>query len=210
MNNVLEGLEIKLGRLPGPKLVQDYFAGHPELGTFYAGYPWSLSAFRRRADQITRMAQPSRRSILRDAIEPSTPRAAEKLERIASGDGFVVTTGQQAGFFGGYLYTAYKILTAVRLAEVLEQALRVPVAPLFWVPADDHDWSEVNHTFLIDAKNQLQRIELEGAAEPQVSMARRLVGPGINAALEQLQAILPANDFSSQQVELMRRAYAPE
>ena len=209
MNAVLDGLEIAVSRLPGSKLVDDYYAGHPALGAFYSGYPWSLSAFRRRAEQVRRASSRERARLLLDAVESTTPRAAEKLTRIANGDGFVITTGQQTGFTGGPLYTAYKILMAVKLAEVLESALHVPVAPLFWIPADDHDWPEVNHVHVVDPKNELQRIELAGEPEPAVSMARRLVGPGIEEALARLTALLPANEFSSRQLDLLRRAYAP-
>jgi bacillithiol biosynthesis cysteine-adding enzyme BshC len=210
MSGVLDGLEILVGPLSGSKLVTDYYAGHPELGTFYSGYPWSLSAFRQRAELVKRRATAARQRVLRESVEPSTPRAAEKLERIANGEGFVVTTGQQAGLFGGPLYTAYKVLTTVRLAHVLEDALRVPVAPLFWLPADDHDWEEVNHIGLLDAANQLKRIELQGEADVAVSMARRRVGEGIGAALDQVAEVLPRNEFSKGVLELLTDAYAPD
>ena len=168
MNGVLDGLEILPESLSGNRLIADYYEGSPRLGPFYAGYPWSISAFRRRVEHLKRRSMAERQFVLREAIQPSTPRAAEKLERIAAGDGFVITTGQQAGLLGGPLYTSYKILTAVKLARELENALRVPVAPLFWVPADDHDWEEVNHLVLVDARNQLQRVELPDTAETAV------------------------------------------
>src|SRR5262245_45318890 len=209
MSGTLDGLEIRLGPLTSSKLVLDYYAGNAELGTFYAGYPWSLSAFRRRADQL-KHGSGERGSVLREAVEATTPRAAEKLERIANGEGFVITTGQQPGLFGGPLYTSYKILTAVKLAHVLEQSLHVPVAPLFWLPADDHDWDEVNHVSLLDARNQLHRIELEAATDVSASMAKRKVGEGIGGALAKLEEILPHNDFSAEQILLMRQAYAPD
>ena len=188
-NPVLTGLECRSERLSGTKLIDDYYAGEPGLGEFYAGYPWSLAAFQRRAERLRRVFTGERLHALKNAVEPSSPGAERKLERIASGEGFVITTGQQAGLFGGPLYTVYKILTAVRLADKLERALGVPVAPLFWIPADDHDWDEINHVAVIDPQNQLVTIKVEGPSEPPLSMARRPWGEGVNSALATLERV---------------------
>src|SRR5688572_18775349 len=209
MTSVLDGLEIIVSRLSGARLVEDYYAGAAQLSSFYGGYPWSIDAFSRRAAQVKRAATSERAALMHAAVQATSQAAADRLKKIAAGDGFVVTTGQQTGLFGGPLYTAYKILSAVRLARTLEQALGVPVAPLFWIPADDHDWDEVNHVSVIDAQNQVQRITLESPAEPALSMAGRTIGPGIEAALEQLAAAIPANDFSREQLEILHKAYNP-
>lgn len=207
--HVLDGLELITSKLTGSKLIDDYYAGAPALSQFYAGYPWSRDAFRRRAHQLRSAHSSERETVLREAIQPTSPRAAEKLERIAGGDGFVVTTGQQPGLFGGPLYTAYKILTAVKLAETLERELRVPVAPLFWVPADDHDWQEVHHVSVLDTRNQLLRLELEDRAAAPASMARRKLD-GVADLIAQLQAALPQNEFAAECIELLASCYRPD
>ena len=207
---VLTGLECRGERLSGTKLIEDYYAGAAGLGEFYAGHPWSLAAYQRRAERLRRVFTGERLHALKNAVEPSSPGAERKLARIANGEGFVITTGQQAGLFGGPLYTVYKVLTAVRLADNLERALGVPVAPLFWIPADDHDWGEINHVAVIDPQNQLVTIKVEGPSEPPLSMARRSWGEGINSALATLEESLPKNDFSSGQLALLRKLYHPE
>ncbi|HSL69982.1 MAG TPA: bacillithiol biosynthesis cysteine-adding enzyme BshC [Longimicrobiales bacterium] len=206
---LLDGLEIRFDQLGGSRLIEHYYAGNAELGTFYAGFPWSLDAFVRRAEQVERAFHSERRNALRSAVTATTPAAAHKLEQIAAGNGFVITTGQQAGLFGGPLYTAYKILTAVKLAQRLEEALAVPVAPLFWIPADDHDWAEINHAVVVDAQNQIVRIELKGSAEPPVSMARRRLGDSVGAALARLESALPKNDFANAQLARLSTVYQP-
>ncbi|MCD6307815.1 MAG: bacillithiol biosynthesis cysteine-adding enzyme BshC [Candidatus Latescibacteria bacterium] len=72
---------------------------------------------------------------------------AETLERIAAvgEDSVFVVAGQQAGLFGGPLYTLYKAMHAVRLAERLQEASGRRVVPLFWIASDDHDFGEVDH-----------------------------------------------------------------
>jgi uncharacterized protein YllA (UPF0747 family) len=59
-------------------------------------------------------------------------------------DGFCVVSGQQVGLLLGPAYTTYKLFTVIRAARVLEEELRVPVVPVFWVESEDHDWDEVN------------------------------------------------------------------
>jgi bacillithiol biosynthesis cysteine-adding enzyme BshC len=207
---VLDGLELDISRLSSNRLIEDYYAGARTLSPFYAGYPWSRSAFQRRAEQLRNGFTPGRGEILRSAVQATSPRAAEKLGAIAGGHGFVVTTGQQPVLFGGPLHTAYKILTAVKLAETLENTLGVPVAPLFWLPADDHDWHEVNHISILDTKNQLIRLELPENSDAPRSMAHRRLGEAVVDLIAQFRAAVPNNDFATQCTQLLESCYRPD
>lgn len=128
-----------------------------------------------------------------------------------AGDGLFVTTGQQPGLFTGPLYTVHKILSAVKLARALESALGRPVAPLFWVASDDHDWEEANHVYLLDRRQSLRRVELgSDPAAPPVSMRRRLLGPEIEPALEKFRQNLPTTEFAGELLRLLYESYRPE
>src|SRR3977135_992287 len=61
-------------------------------------------------------------------------------DRLAAGEVLAITTGQQPGLFTGPLYTVYKALSAVALAQRLERERGVPVVPVFWGAGDDHDF----------------------------------------------------------------------
>ncbi|CAN5628559.1 bacillithiol biosynthesis cysteine-adding enzyme BshC [soil metagenome] len=76
----------------------------------------------------------------------TTGRAAERLRRAADSGGVVVTTGQQPGLFGGPLYTWYKALSALALADALEKRTGVATAPVFWAATDDSDFAEASET----------------------------------------------------------------
>src|SRR5690606_9663345 len=106
-------------------------------------------------EDIDRRFDGARRRELASIIRASSPGAAARLEELVAGNGLFVTTGQQPGLVIGPLYTIHKILCAVQLARELEDALDRPVAPLFWVASDDHDWEEANHLHLIDRRNEL-------------------------------------------------------
>jgi bacillithiol biosynthesis cysteine-adding enzyme BshC len=145
------------------------------------------------------------------AIRATSPGAAARLEEIVAGDGLFVTTGQQPGLFTGPLYTVHKILSAVRLARALEAALDRPVAPLFWVASDDHDWEEANHVQLLDRENTPRRVVLGGDPDaPPVSMRRRLLGPDVERTLAEFWGYLPTTEFAAELLEFLRDCYRPE
>jgi bacillithiol biosynthesis cysteine-adding enzyme BshC len=67
--------------------------------------------------------------------------AAARLRRAVE-HGIVITTGQQAGLFGGPIMTLNKALSARALADVLQDVTGMPVAPVFWAATDDADFEE--------------------------------------------------------------------
>src|SRR5207247_5852102 len=64
------------------------------------------------------------------------------INLLRDADCVAVVSGQQAGLFGGPLYTIYKALSAVKLAECLSQR-GVKAVPVFWIASEDHDFDEV-------------------------------------------------------------------
>ena len=102
-----------------------------------------------RAQQKTRdRADHRRRSSRRSRHQRDAPPAARAAAaRLADPASVAVVTGQQAGVFGGPLYTLLKALTALQLARRTERDLRVPVVAVFWVEAEDHDWEEVRELY---------------------------------------------------------------
>lgn len=96
--------------------------------------------------------------------------AATRLERVRAEHGVVVTTGQQAGLFGGPLYTLAKALSALALADTLESRLGVPVAPVFWAATDDGDFLEACIAHVADAEG-LHELKLERAAPAGTPMS---------------------------------------
>ena len=200
-------MQLRIHRLASPDLVRDYYDAAPGLAPFFQGWPWDPDAIRRVAGAVRAQFDDGALRAMQPAIRATTDAARAKLERIAAGDGFFVTTGQQAGLFSGPLFTVYKTLTAIELAAVMERTLGVPVAPLFWVAADDHDFAEVNHTYVIGADNDLHRIEISSQEAVQRSMQRHLLDDGIAAAIARLEAVLPSNEAAHQTLAWIRESY---
>ena len=133
----------------------------------------------------------------------------ERLDRWTEQGGVIVTTGQQPGLLGGPLYSLYKGISAVRLAEQLEVLLARPVLPVFWVASEDHDWDEANHTYVIDTANELVRLEVRDPGRTGRALHRIPLGQEILDVVEQAAQNLPATDFSARYLDQLREAYKP-
>jgi bacillithiol synthase len=204
-------LEIHGGTpLGSDPLLLDYRAGAAALEPFYAGHPGDLAAYQRKAAEVEARLDPGMRARLENAIEPLGD-AGPRLRQILQGDGYFVTTGQQPALFGGPLYTLYKALAAIRLAEHLERGLGHPVLALFWVGADDHDWDEANHASLIGRHGDVSTLSVRGAPDtPPLPLSERLWGAGIGAVVEEFTALLPDTIHADAIRHHVREAYTPE
>jgi bacillithiol biosynthesis cysteine-adding enzyme BshC len=174
---------------------------------FFGDHFSRVAAYRDKAEEVDRRFDADARRRAVAAIRVPEGGDAQRLQRWVEEGGYVVTTGQQPGLFGGPLYSVYKALTAVRLAQALEVELGRPVLPLFWVASEDHDWDEANHTSIIGMDNELRTPSLN-APDPGVTPAlhRIPVGPALDEVREAFLADLPASDFSAPYFELLRRA----
>ena len=112
--------------------------------------------------------------------------AAQRLDRVASARGFVVTTGQQAGLFGGPLYTLAKAMSALALADELERHTGVASAPVFWAATDDADFLEACVAHVADA-NGLHELRLAKAPPPGTMMSHTPLS-GMPPLLNELRA----------------------
>ena len=119
-------------------------------------------------------------------------------------------TGQQAGAFGGPLFTLLKALTAMKLAAQVSRDHRVAVVPVFWIDAEDHDWPEVNGCTVLDADlapRTIKLADLPGAGH--LPIARLTLTDDISAALDALAAVLPESEFRDEIISELRKAYRP-
>ena len=115
---------------------------------FYVARPSSAVEWAERAADVRRRSSPTWLDALRPAFGASLggTAAGERLARSAGGAGILVTTGQQPGLFGGPVYSWSKAMGALALADALERATGMPVAPVFWAATDDSDFAEASVT----------------------------------------------------------------
>jgi bacillithiol synthase len=121
----------------------------------------------------------------------------ENLDRLAQPTTFVVIGGQQPSLLTGPLYTVYKAISIIKLAEELRRQFPYEFVPLFWNASDDHDWAEVDHAHLIDGAGHLQRLEYP--LEPQFagwSVGEIPLGHGALAVIRRLSEVLAGQGFA--------------
>ena len=131
--------------------------------------------------------------------------AARRLERAAS-SGFAVTAGQQPGLFGGPLYTWWKALSALALADRLEAETGLPVVPIFWAATDDSDYAEAAST-VVAASSGALRISLP----PMEDSGKALGQIPLGDVSGQLEALITAAGSApgNSVLDMVRRAYSP-
>jgi bacillithiol biosynthesis cysteine-adding enzyme BshC len=201
-------LDLIVDRPAGAAVVRAYLADHPAARPFYRCHFSQSSAYRAKAEEVDRRFDRAARERAAEAIVVPEGADPSRLERFVEEGGYMVTTGQQPALFGGPLYSMHKALTAVRLAETLEERLGRPVLPVFWVASDDHDWSEANHVDVLDVDNELHRLEL-AAPDPAISppLHRIPLGANSSALVDEFIQYLPTTDFSDQYFKLIRDAF---
>jgi len=136
-------------------LYRDYLHFFDRLQPYYTYPPGDDSSFHLRERILKKRESPLSREELARVIsqyhagELEHPAVRSNLDRLTHSDSLVVVGGQQAGILTGPLYTIYKAITLIQLAEREERRLNRPVIPIFWIAGEDHDLEEVNHLHLI-------------------------------------------------------------
>ena len=196
------------------RLASDYAFAYANVAPFFAGDPATPDAW---ADTIRRSQSYARQPaqiarVIADQQQRRGAPAASRASgaRLADPATRVVITGQQAGLFGGPLFTLLKALTAMKLAAKVEREHHVPVVPVFWIDAEDHDWPEVSGCTVLDAElapSSIRLADLDGAGH--LPIARLSLTADSATAVDQLDAALPDSEFKASIIASLRRAYAP-
>ena len=196
------------------RFATDYAFQFDRVAAYFSGNPaesqaWADAIKRRQAhpgvpSELSRVlvAQQQRRGA------PAEARAA--AERLADPKTVVVITGQQAGLFGGPMFTLLKAVTAMKLARNVERDHGVPVVPVFWIDAEDHDWPEVSGCTVLDGDMNPRTVkvqDLEGAGH--LPIGRLILDDQIQLTLDALEAALPATEFTPSLLDGLRAAYRP-
>ncbi len=194
-------------------LVGEYAFNFSKLNELYAGDPSTPDAWRQSiARTHSQPRDPAIAGVVatQQAARGAPAKAREAAARLADPRAVVIATGQQAGVFGGPLFTLLKAVTAIQLATKISQEHNVPAVPVFWVDAEDHDWEEIRSCTVLDAEFQARTItvpNVEGAGE--LPIAELTLDDRINASINDLLATLPTTDFTSDLGGTIREAYRP-
>jgi bacillithiol synthase len=195
------------------RLVTDYAHDFSRLAPFFNGNPADPEAWR---DAIARTQRhPRAHDGIADVIAAQQRRrgapaaATAAAEQLRDPRTVAVVTGQQAGLFGGPLYTLLKAVTAIRLAERVRLDHHVPAVAVFWADGEDHDWEEVRSCCVLDGEAGLKTAALPASSGASRPVGRVTLDTTIDAALAELQAALPVTEFSASLFDTLTRVYRP-
>lgn len=197
-------IEVQTRPIGGSALTRDALAG--ALGEWYAAPLASGAAMTDAAREV--MDDFVGRDWL-GALEPalrSTGAAEQRLRECAAAGGIVITAGQQPGLFGGPLYVMHKALTALALADEVQERTGIRTAPVFWAATDDTDYAEANHVATV-LRGELQILGGHPSATPGLAMAATPIG-AVEGDIERLaEACGSAADAAP--IAAVARSYSP-
>lgn len=192
-------------------LLGEYAYNFQKISPLYAGNPASEQAW---TDAIARShahrRDPAIAAVLaaQQARRGAPPQAREQAALLADPKTVVIATGQQAGAFGGPLFTLLKAVSAIQLAAKVTRDHGIPAVPVFWVDAEDHDWEEVRVSTVLDGDFQPRTIKLanpEGAGE--LPIAQLTLDTRVADSVNELSQALAVTDFTEPVIDSIRDAY---
>lgn len=144
------------------------------------------------------------------ACESQTMRHINELE---SPDCVAVITGQQVGLFGGPLYTVYKALTAVAIAQRL-RSMGIPAVPVFWMETEDHDLAEAARCTVYGPNSAPQVVDYREILWTEKHIPPRPVGSiplpeSISSAVRHYMGYLPDSLWLPGARFLLESSYRP-
>src|SRR5208282_6075987 len=194
------------------RLFLDYLAYTPSVRGMYPRSPIFSEWVKDEAQRVVYDA--ARRGKISEILERqnrawgASAKTLANIERLRRG-ALAAVTGQQVGLFGGPLFSIFKALTAVKLAEQATAA-GADCVPVFWLATEDHDLAEVNHVALLAEHGLPERFVAEGAGLESNAIADAPVGtvelgPEITALVERAAGLLG----DSAAATWLRAAYRP-
>ncbi|MGA8067880.1 MAG: bacillithiol biosynthesis cysteine-adding enzyme BshC [Terriglobales bacterium] len=189
------------------RLFLDYLAYTPSVRGMYPRSPIFSEWMKDESGRVVYDA--ARRAKVGEILERqnrawgASGKTLANIERLKRG-AVTAVTGQQVGLFGGPLFSVFKALTAVKLAEQAT-AVGVDCVPVFWLATEDHDLAEVNHVGLLAEKGPPERLTVgsHGIADAPVGAVR--FGREMELVADAAAAMLGDSEVTN----WLREAYRP-
>ena len=189
------------------RLFLDYLSYSPAVREFYPRSPMFPEWVKDEAGRVR--YDDERRQMVSEILERQNrkwgagAKTLANIERLKRG-ALTAVTGQQVGLLGGPLFSIFKALTAVKLAEQATAA-GVDCVPIFWLATEDHDLAEVNHVALASEAG-LQKLAVDSHGVEDAPVGTIKLGTEIEAAVERAAWLLGDTEVTT----WLRESYRPE
>jgi bacillithiol synthase len=189
------------------RLFLDYLSYTPSVRGFYPRSPifseWAKDESERVRYDDSRRARVSEILERQNRAWGASSKTLANIERLKRG-ALTAVTGQQVGLFGGPLFSIFKALTAVKLAEQATAA-GIDCVPIFWLATEDHDLAEVNHIALASEHGLPEKFAVESHGVPDAPVGTVKFGPEIDSLVRRVADLLGESEVTA----WLREAYRP-
>jgi bacillithiol synthase len=206
---------IPLSKIPGQsRLFLQYLADPLSLRKYY---PTAVLRHTQVSDRIPEILgrYKTDREELCAALEAlnvgfgATAKTLENIKRLRTPDTVAVVTGQQAGLFSGPIYTIYKALSAIKMAECL-RGRGFSAVPIFWAATEDHDFAEVASVDVVGKDGTVERLSYGPDKDPEgLPVGAISLDGSIRSVFTLLMGALPKTEFTSKLAASLESAYQP-
>ncbi|MGD8426203.1 MAG: bacillithiol biosynthesis cysteine-adding enzyme BshC [Balneolaceae bacterium] len=197
--------------LPFSKLFKTYVSDFEQLASFYNANPFDNESIAQKIDDFRFSGNRKQTvGILKEFNQKfDVHRAAiDNLERLERKDAVAIVTGQQLGVYGGPLYTIFKTLGVIFLAQKLERRFDIPVIPVFWLADEDHDYEEVRSLNILN-NDDVKGFELPPQKDHQATVAETKLPEELQSFRKNIKEALFNTDFSEDLWKIIDNCFRP-
>jgi bacillithiol synthase len=189
------------------QLFTDFISWAPSIQPFYSRSPHFSEWVK---DETAAVSYDSaRRARVADILErqnrawDASSKTLENIGRLRAGASAMVT-GQQVGLFGGPLFSIFKALSTVKLAQEATDA-GSDCVPVFWLATTDHDLDEISHVSILGPDGSLRKLSANTRGLPDAPVGTVTFGPEIEPVVEAAAGLLGDSEVT----KFLREAYRP-
>jgi bacillithiol synthase len=135
-------------------------------------------------------------------------KSEENIQMLAAGNAYAVVTGQQTGLLTGPLYTIYKIMTAISLAEKITTEQGIHAVPVFWAASEDHDFQEISWFSVYNDHNELETHAVASPHPGRFSIGRLPLTDRIRQSMDFLAESITTGPHRDDYLQILHSTYA--
>jgi len=197
--------------LPFTKLFRDYANNQNDILNFFESSPFDEELLDKRVIQLEFKGDRSRLADQLKAFnsELEAPdETLENIEKFRDDQTLAVVTGQQLTLYGGPLFTVYKVLTTIILANKWEKKYKKKFIPVFWLADEDHDFEEIA---TVGIPSDEGTNELTLSAEPGDKRVSEIhLDEALNELKDKIKTELGSTDFSDDLWSMLDSCYSAD
>lgn len=192
------------------ELFQVYVDDFDRLDSFYEINPFDEAAIERKASAISSKGDRHGTAEILHSFNKQfdvDQATIKNINRLKKDDALAIVTGQQLGLYGGPVYTMFKTITAIHLANRLEKKWTRPVVPVFWLADEDHDYDEIRTVNILngDGLESFSLPKKNGVIPP---VSEIILPKELHPLKKQIRSTLIDTDFSNDLWELLNSCFS--